>query len=138
MQPSSVAKSKIKVKSLILIACAMAQLAISLAVISVSSHIDAEIFLLVFFLTPQVFGSLAVWSYAHKPTNKKYTPQYFAILVSITATLVLVWAVVLYIPNALTSSEFILLRVAFFLRGLLPCIWLVAAIVYVFKVLRQT
>jgi|SRR5581483_1785971 len=137
MQPSPLSMSKVKTMSLILIGCSVGQLAISLSLLIIGLNTDAEIFLLSCFVLPQIIGSVAVLSYAQKPTSKKFTPQYFAILGSIIVTLVFLVFVVFFIPTALSSSEFILVRVTLFLSGLLPCVWLVTAIVYTMNVLRQ-
>ena len=87
------------------------------------------------FLAPQAAGSFAALSYAYKPSDRKYSPHYFALLASLIPTSSLLFWFVLVIPMAIFDIEQPL-NTAFFLRGIMPCIWVVSAIIYLMKVLR--
>jgi hypothetical protein len=89
----------------------------------------------IIFLGPQAAGSFAALSYAYKPSDRKYSLHYFVLLASLVPTASLLFWFVLVVPMALFDIEQPL-SMAFFLRGITPCIWVVSAIIYLMKVLR--
>jgi hypothetical protein len=130
MQRSAHDLSTFKKLSVILTACIAIQLGIMFAF-----FLEIEPFTNIIFLGPQAAGSVAALWYAHRPTDRKYSPHYFVLLVSLVPTMALLYWFAIIVPMAIVAIEQPL-GVPFFLRGLLPCIWVVSAIVYLMKVLR--
>lgn len=116
--------------SVILTFCVVVQLGVTFAF-----FIELDPFVTIVFLGPQSAGSSAALWYAHRPSDKKYSPHYFVLLASLIPTMALLYWFALVVPMALISIEQPL-GMPFFLRGITPCIWVVSAIIYLMKVLR--
>ena len=87
------------------------------------------------FLVPQLAGSIATLWFAHGPTDRKYSPHYFALLASLIPTMAFLYLYALVLPTSIVYIDQPL-GIPFFLRGIAPCIWVVSAIIYLMKVLR--
>jgi hypothetical protein len=122
--------STFKKLSIILVACVAIQLGVVFAF-----FLELEPFINIIFLGPQAAGSIAALWYVHRPTDRKYSPHYFVLLASLIPTMALLYWFVLVVPTALIYIDQPL-GFPFFLRGIMPCIWVVSAIVYLMKVLR--
>jgi hypothetical protein len=116
--------------SIILSACVAVELGVMFAF-----FLEFEPLTNAIFLGPQAAGSIAAFWYAHRPTDRKYSPHYFALLASLIPTMALLYWYAMIVPTAIIAIEQPL-GLPFFLRGLMPCIWVVSAIVYLMKVLR--
>jgi hypothetical protein len=122
--------STFKKLSIILTACIAIQLGVTFAF-----FLEFDPFSSIIFLGPQLAGSIAALWYAHRPTDRKYSPHYFVLLASLIPTMALLYWFALVIPMAIIYIEQPL-NMPFFLRGIMPCIWVVSAIIYLMKVLR--
>lgn len=130
MQRSAHDLSTFKKLSIILTTCIAIQLGVTLVF-----FIELDPINNIIFLGPQLAGSIAALWYAHKPTDRKYSPHYFVLLASLISTMALLYWFALIVPTALISIDQPL-GMPFFLRGIMPCIWVVSAITYLMKVLR--
>jgi hypothetical protein len=122
--------STFKKLSVILTVCIAVQLAVTFIFFIELDPINSIIF-----LGPQLAGSVAALWYAHRPTDRKYSPHYFVLLASLIPTMALLYWFALIVPSSLMYIDQPL-GLPFFLRGIIPCIWLVSAITYLMKVLR--
>lgn len=130
MQRSAHDLSTFRKLSVILTVCIAIQLAVTFAFFIEPDPINNIIF-----LGPQLVGSIAALWYAHKPTDRKYSPHYFALLASLVPTMAFLYWYALVVPMAVMYIDQPL-GLPFFLRGITPCIWVVSALTYLMKVLR--